>query len=50
MLRPRNIYFGGTALLALAAINEGSITGALILAGGAFIAYGFAVALAEYDI
>jgi hypothetical protein len=47
MLRPRNIYFGGTVLVTLAAFNEGSLTAALIVSGAALLAYGAFVAMAE---
>ena len=45
MLNTRNIYFIGTALVSLAALNEGSVTGSLVLAGAGLMLYALARAI-----
>lgn len=49
MLRPRNIYFAGTALLTAAAANGAGLTAALYTAGFALVIYGIVAAIDAYD-
>lgn len=49
MLNTRNIYFVGTALVSLAALNEGSVTGALVLGGGGLMLYALGRAIADHS-
>jgi hypothetical protein len=46
MLKPRNMYLAGTALLTAAAAIEGGLVPALVTSGVAVMAYAFAVAVA----
>lgn len=48
MLRPRNMYLAGTALLTAAAAHEGGLTAALVVAGVSVMIYAFCAAMAEH--
>jgi hypothetical protein len=47
MLRPRNLYLFGTALLTTAAVIEGGTTAALVTSGVAIMIYAFFMAMAS---